>query len=469
MPEAGQFVGRVSELDQLKQHIQKFAAAPSSTNGLQIVSVSGSGGVGKTFLLDEVLDETRTILKQALMVKVDASNEHLLKEFTLIVDQMLAPIELPQPAKAKHDYFPASRSLLRRQLQLIGMVEAEISNNQELSDQIKSVAKALYRLSPAIKFIPKVGPAAAVALKGMETLKFEEYVKPALDAIEGLNSLKEKGGLFANPLTKRRFTALRHSPYEAISEAYVSDLSAMLRGYQKDDRWRRLTHPPINGMNRLLLIVDDFESVVRVIGTFLVESLLPRLKNASFSTLVVILGRDSVYEADKDFAHHLAGNTVEPIRLERFTESEGVKYLMEFGYTEAESREWYRKSRGLPFILKLLAENRTDEEKQSAIFYKRFYERTTRPMSPAERNWLTPICYLDKVNEGTIKVMLPREEAALVMAWFANDGSVRDVKSPDYCVTPYVRHMLLEHNRRKVGDAAHARLQEEAKRAMEEA
>jgi hypothetical protein len=469
MPESAHFVGRDSELDRLKQHIQKFAAVPSSANGLQIVSISGSGGVGKTFLLDEVLDETRAITKEALTIKIDASNEHLLKEFTLIVNQMLAPIELPQPAKAKHDYFPASRSLLRRQMQLIGMVESEISNNQELSDQVKTVAKALYRLSPAIKFIPKIGPVTAVALKGMETVKAEEYVKPALDAIERLNSLNEKGGWFTNLMTKRRFAALRHSPYEAISEAYVSDLSAILRGYQKSDRWRRYTHPPIAGMNRLLLIVDDFESLVRVIGTFLVENLLPRLKNASFSTLVIILGRDSVYEADKDFAHHLAGNTAEPMRLQPFTESEGVKYLIGSGYTEGEAREWCQKSRGLPFILKLLAENRTDEERQSAIFYKRFYERTTRPMSPAERSWLTPICYLDKVNEGTVKVMLPREDATQIVAWFANDASVRDVKSADYSVTPYVRHMLLEHNRRKVGDAAHARLQEEAKRAMQEA
>lgn len=462
-------IGRDSELDQLKQHIGRFSAANASLAGLQIVSISGTGGVGKTFLLDAVLDETRAALKEALVIKVDASNEHLLKEFTLIVDQMLAPTELRPPAKAKHDYFPASRSLFQRQLQLIGMVESEITNNKELSDQVKTVAKALYRLSPAIKFIPKVGQAAAVALKGMEMVKAEEYVEPALDVLISLKALNEKGGILVNPLTKRRFTALRHSPFEAVADAYVSDLSAMLAGYQKKDRFRRFTHPPIEGLNRLLLIVDDYEAVGRVIGKFFTESLLPRLKNAPFSVLVIILGRDSVYDADKDFAHHLAGNIVEPIRLEPFTEPEGVKYLMGFGYTETEAREWYGKSRGLPFILRLLAENRSDEEKQSAVFYKRFYERTTRWMSPDERKWLTPICYLDKVNEGTIKVMIPREEASRVMSWFENEASVRDVKSADYCVTPYIRHMLLEHNRRKVGDAAHARLQEEANRAMQEA
>ena len=460
-------IGRDSELDQLKQHILKFSAANASAAGLQIVSISGTGGVGKTFLLDAVLDETRDALKQALTIKVDASNEHLLKEFTLIVNQMLAPTELQPPAKAKHDYFPASRSLLQRQLQLIGMVESEITNNKELSDQVKSVAKALYRLSPAIKFIPKVGPAAAVALKGMEMVKVEEYIEPALDVLVSSKALSEKSGLLGN-LTKRRFTALRHSPFEAVADAYLSDLSAMLAGYQKKDFFR-FTHPPIKGLNRLLLILDDYEAVGRVIGRFLTESLLPRLKNAPFSVLVIILGRDSVYEADKDFVHHLAGNISEPIRLEPFTEPEGVKYLMGFGYTETESREWYGKSRGLPFILRLLAENRSDEDKQSAVFYKRFYERTTRWMSPDERKWLTPICYLDKVNEGTIKVMIPRGDAGTIMTWFENEASVRDVKSADYCVTPYIRHMLLEHNRRKVGDAAHARLTEEAKRAMQEA
>lgn len=459
-------IGRDSELDQLKRHISKFSAANASSAGLQIVSVSGSGGVGKTFLLDAVLEETRTVLNQALTIKVDASNEHLLKEFTLIVDQMLAPTELPQPAKAKHDYFPASRELFRKQLELIGMVESEISKNKDLSDQVKNVAKALYRLSPAVKYIPKYGPVVAGALKGMESVKAEEYVEPALEVLTSLKALSDDGGFFANPLTKRRFTALRHSPYEALADAYLSDLSAMLEGYRKEDLWTRLTHTPIKGLNRLLLIVDDYEAVGRVIGKFMVESLLPRLKNASFSTLVIVLGRDSVYESDKEFAHHLAGNIAEPIRLEPFSESEGMNYLMGFGYTEAEALDWYRKARGLPFILRLLAENRSDEEKQSAIFYKRFYERTTRWMSSDQKKWLLPVCYLDNVNEDTLRLLLPDVEPARIMDWFENDASVRDVKAGDYTVTPYIRHMLLEYNRRKVGEATHAAYIEKAKAAM---
>ena len=256
-------IGRDSELDRLKQHIGKFSAANASSAGLQIVSISGSGGVGKTFLLDAVLDETRETLKQALTIKIDASNEHLLKEFTLIVDQMLAPTELPAPAKAKHDYFPASRALFRKQLELVGMVESEISKNKDLSDQVKNVAKALYRLSPAIKYIPKCGPAVAGALKGMENVKAEEYVEPALEALTSLKALSDNRGFFVNPLKKRRFTALRHSPYEAIADAYVSDLSAMLEGYRNEDFLTRLTHAPIKGLNRLLLIVDGRRFFVR--------------------------------------------------------------------------------------------------------------------------------------------------------------------------------------------------------------
>lgn len=460
-------IGRSGELEQLKQHVFKFAARNAGSTGLQIISVSGSGGVGKTYLLDAVLDETRSALNEALTIKIDASNEHLLKEFVLIVDQMLAPTELPQPAKSKHDYFPASRALFRKQLELAGMVESEISENKDLSEQVKSVAKALYRLSPAVKYIPKYGPAIAGALKGMESVKAEEYVEPALEVLTSLKALSDDGGFFANPLTKRRFTALRHSPYEAIADAYVSDLSAMLEGYRNEDLLTRLTHSPIKGLNRLLLIVDDYEAVGRVIGKFMVESLLPRLKNAAFSSLVIFLGRDSVYEADKDFGHHLAGNIAEPIRLEPFCESEGVKYLTSVGYTEAEALDWYRKARGLPFILRLLAENRTNEEKQSAIFFKRFYERTTRWMSSDQKEWLLPVCYLDNVNEDTLELMLPEVDAGRIMDWFENDASVRDVKAGEYTVTPYIRHMLLEYNRRKVGETTHKDLIEKARSAMQ--
>jgi hypothetical protein len=134
-----QFIGRVSELEKLKEILNTFAAESASESGLKIVSVSGCGGVGKTYLLDSVLAETGPGLKEALILKVDASNEHSLRDFALIVDQMLAPRELPPPALPKHDYFPAARSLLSRQLELIGLVESEISNNKHLSEQAKTM------------------------------------------------------------------------------------------------------------------------------------------------------------------------------------------------------------------------------------------------------------------------------------------------------------------------------------------
>jgi hypothetical protein len=76
------------------------------------------------------------------------------------------------------------------------------------------------------------------------------------------------------------------------------------------------------------------------------------------------------------------------------------------------------------------------------------------------------VCYLDNVNEDTLRLLLPEIEPARIMDWFENDASVRDVKAGDYTVTPYIRHMLLEYNRRKVGEATHAAYIEKAKAAM---
>lgn len=465
---ASQFVGRDSELEQLKRLFNDFAAAPATKTGLEIVSISGCGGVGKTYLLETALSDAREALKETLVLKVDATNENALKDFALIVDQMLAPRELPPPAQPKKEYFPQTRGLLSRQMELIGLVEVEISGNKQLSEQIKTAAKALYRLSPAIKYIPKVGPAVAATLKGMESLKAEEYVEPALNALDSLQALKDETGFFTNHLRKWRLSTLRHSPFEAVADALVADLNKALF-VPAPDGFTLFDQGNIAGLNRLVLLVDDYEAVGRVIGTFLVQSLLPKLKNASFHTLAVVLGRDNVYDADKDFAHHLAGNITALIKLEPFSKEEGVKYLKGVGYADHEASEWYEKSRGLPFILRLLAENRTDAEKQNALFYKRFYERTTRWMAPEERKWLTPISYLDQVNEGTIKALLPAEDPKAIMNWFEGEASVRDVHSPVFTVTHYIRHMLLEYNRRKVGDAEHERLIKQAQKAMEEA
>jgi hypothetical protein len=87
-------------------------------------------------------------------------------------------------------------------------------------------------------------------------------------------------------------------------------------------------------------------------------------------------------------------------------------------------------------------------------------------MTQTQKGWLKHICYLDKVNRDTLHFMLPHEDSTQIMKWFENNASVRDVKSEDYTVTPYIRHMLLEYNRINEGPQTHLKREACASAAM---
>jgi len=73
------------------------------------------------------------------------------------------------------------------------------------------------------------------------------------------------------------------------------------------------------------------------------------------------------------------------------------------------------ESQGYPFLVTFLCEAKGG----SVSFYQQFYERTTRWMTPTEKSWVLPLCYLDRITEASIQTMLPDVPAFAVMAWFA--------------------------------------------------
>jgi hypothetical protein len=215
-------VGRFNEHKELQSAIESFFAKHHKNEpGLEILGISGYGGVGKTYLLEIVEGELAAQMKCALRISSDASNNDLLKDFINLIDFHFAPFEVPDPGKPKYDYFPETRRLVREQKKLIGMVDNELEENSNLGDEVKKVAKALYRLQPAIKIIPKAGTPIANKLEVMENFGTEKYVEPAIEILLNLKSLSEKRGFFQNPLTKRRLVH-RIISYYRVNHAITS-------------------------------------------------------------------------------------------------------------------------------------------------------------------------------------------------------------------------------------------------------
>jgi hypothetical protein len=99
------------------------------------------------------------------------------------------------------------------------------------------------------------------------------------------------GGILPDLFRLARLNAVKANAVKELADALVSDLAALLAGCRRRDILRpRLTK--VGGLDRLLLVIDDFEGLVPHWGDFLVHHLLPALRSARFESVVVILGRD---------------------------------------------------------------------------------------------------------------------------------------------------------------------------------
>lgn len=470
-PERSQVHGREAESTSLKEEISVFCSERPSPHSLRIVGISGYGGVGKSYLLSGVLRELRESLDECLIIRVDGSEPKLLADFAAIIDHQLAPHPLATlGANPKYEYFALTRKLVRTLNKLREGVDRELDHDKRVDENIKKTAKVIYRLRPLASKIPQAGPYIDFLVKSLEALGVEEHVKPAhvKAALETLDSLKTLKGPRGFLFYRRLKETLRRDPSNAIADAYRRDLHAIISRYHWKDA-ARLVPGKIKSLNRLVLIVDDFETVGKVLGDFIVESLLRQLENSRFPVLAIFVGRDDIADAHTGFHQHFTRAISKKIRLEPFEPNDAINYLERAGYSVDEARELYRKSGGYPFVLSLFAEHRSNKEQQSALFHKRFFERTTHWMTEPEKDWLLHLCHLDVVNEGTIAAMLPDVSAGAVLEWFTEEASVRDVAAEYFVVQPFIRQMLLEYQKKITSSKKWEALVDRGRRSLEAA
>jgi len=86
-----------------------------------------------------------------------------------------------------------------------------------------------------------------------------------------------------------------------------------------------------------------------------------------------------------------------------------------------------------------------------------------------ERNWVLPLCYLERITEGSISQMLPGVSASTVMDWFKHEASLRDPKASWYVIAPYIRRTLIEFHKKEIGTKKSEELVAKGKAASEQA
>ena len=145
------------------------------------------------------------------------------------------------------------------------------------------------------------------------------------------------------------------------------------------------------------------------------------------------------------WSQHCRRYLVDQIRLAPFGREAALDLLDKAGVPEARREELYQATQGFPFLLALLVEELGEEGGGSALFLRRFFDRTTRWMAPREREWLTRVCYLDEVNLDTLSPLFPGEDVERIQDWFERESSIRDPTAPVFRVRPLIREKVLRY------------------------
>ncbi len=462
------FVGRESATTKL----ENLLLGQSQGHGKLIVqSIDGPGGIGKTSLFDYALAGTDISARKYLTLRVDGNEAMGLSLARLIcrmVDNAAADVIKEKPAGF---YFPSVARVVKTIDEIRNQAIVEFAKKHPDDENgRKKLAAILDALLDTGKAINDVVPATKKRIDFREI----EKVRPSVDkAILTLDSLKlepisflEKIGIGSSRTLRN---AIRENACRPLADAMVADLSAILDSYKKEDRFRA-AHKKIHGIDRLLLVIDDYEMVQGAIGEFLVGSLLPSLKNASFETVAIILGRDQLRNTHPAWDQHLEPCMQRSISVTSLSKPEMERLISSYDIISATEKERaWRDTEGYPFYVQLWIEE-AESGGRSAVMLKRFHDRTTRWMTARQKMWLQRIIFIDTVNISSLShVFETQEEVEAAFEWFKNEGSVRDPSGTEFKVRAYLRSRLLDylqitdpdwHSTLKAKSAAHGLMAE---------
>jgi hypothetical protein len=414
--------------------------------GLKIAAVVGPGGVGKSYLLEEVFRREDPRSLGYLHLSVDASNSQTRADFFGLLDG-LAPRSLPEPARSGSDYFPQFRKVAAIHRALVEDVSAELERSK-VPEEVRAAVASLFRTGLVLnESIPITRKVINIAKSGLDDKKAVEALDSAWETVVKLAALRESTflpGPVRDLLGATKKNRVKRDLYNYTADALCSDLAAMLVGYRRRDTLK-FTQQQLEGSSRLLIVLDDFEATAPVLGEFLLGALLPRLAKAPYPSLVLIAGRDDLEAIHPGFGQHAKRWLADEMRLTSFDRQSAGELLTERGIPADRHDSIYASTQGFPFLLSLVIEEEGAPDAESALFAKKFFDRTTRWMTERERSWFTALCYLDVVNEDTIPFVVEGASVQEVERWFEGEASIRDPFAPAWTVRPLIREKALRY------------------------
>lgn len=411
--------------------------------GLSVCGLSGAGGVGKSYLLAQALESVDLAALGFLELSVDGSNPQMRGDFFGILEQLFR--RNLNPLSPHRDYFPRVRDVARLHRELSAEAGRELlrANAPELvKKRISSLLKTGHMLNKAIPMTREYLDLAAFNISDDET---NAMLDEAWRAAADLKSLSESSGLVRKLMGLSKNDRVRRELYRVTAEEALVDLRAALGSLQRGEGLRRLAQGSIQGAKKLLIVLDDYEVLSPLLGDFLVGALVPELAAAGFETVLFVLCRDDLEATHVGWSQHCKRFIKDQIRLTPFDEPTALQLMAGAGIDAARGRQLFESTQGYPFLLSLVIEESASIDANSALFLRKFFDRTTRWMTPREQEWFVRVCYLERVNEDTLKPLFPGEDVKRIQDWFEREPSIRDPSASFFRVRPLIRDKVVRY------------------------
>lgn len=440
---ANSFIGRIEAERQLQEVLLGTQHSPGKVT---VQSIEGPGGIGKTTFFDHVLTKTDLSARNFLVLRgsgVDEARHSSFRSLRLLVDSASGT---HLPSKAPGAYFPSVTEVAVEYDKFCRAAAKELSNKSggvglpidellAIFDATIAVGKPLNDYAPRTK-------------RKMNAEAVEGHRENLATVLASLDILLKKPISMGEVLSLGGRTALRNAiksnPLVPLAEAFCRDLIAILSGYKSE--WYKASHKKLKGVDRLLLIVDDYEVLKGTLEGLLVGHVLPKLRSADFESTIILMGRDRLGDTALEWERNLKGIQLPPISLKPFTQAEMDEMVTVNGVKSSkEKKRAWADTNGYPYFVQMWLEE-MESGGRSAMMLKRVYERTTSWMSEEEKGWLEHALFLGEVNVRTLgKALGNAAEAKRANVWFQGDASIRDTVGSTFRVREYLRSRLLEY------------------------
>ena len=314
---ADHFVGRGDAITRLRAVLSGDAKAPDGGR-LTVPSVEGPGGIGKTSLFDHALRGVDLAARKYLTLRIDGREQaagpdrgeaDIVRAVARMADGAAAAAIVRRPPGY---YFPAVDRVVQAVDAVRSRAAAEFGRHPRGDDAGRAALGRL--MNAAIAAGRRINEVSPVTRRYLDVARAEADVRLAGDIVGNLAALADRRRLVPWGRSAAFANGVLKNPLERLADALAADLAALLRGYRREDWWRP-THAKVPGVSRLLLVVDDYEFLHRMLGEFLLAHLLPRLRTAAFESTVVVLGRDKLAATHPRWAQHFDGSRPGPIEL----------------------------------------------------------------------------------------------------------------------------------------------------------